>query len=274
MINAILFLVVFAAIQLFVPYAISEAYTLVAGHQPAQSTALMIISLSASSVATIAVFLWLRWAEVSRRYVQSRPWAALSWCAFAAIGAIIPSTWLQEMLPELPNVTEQEFDQILRNRWGYYAVGLLAPVCEELVFRGAILRSLLRWFSSRSSSCEASVKFKSAGHWSAISISAVLFAVAHFNPAQMPHALVVGLLLGWMYYRTGSVVPGVVYHWVNNSAAYVIYNLYPNADIRLVDIFGSQRTVAAAVLFSLFILVPAIYQLSLRLKRGVPAENL
>ena len=157
-------------------------------------------------------------------------------------------------MPELPNIMEQQFDMILKDRWGYFVIGLLAPVCEELVFRGAILRSLLQW--------------KPEKHWVPIAISAFLFALVHGNPAQMPHAFVVGLLLGWLYYRTGSVVPGVAYHWMNNSIAYVCYNLYPNPDMKLIDLFGTQRTVAAAVLFSLFILLPALYQLNLRMRRA------
>jgi membrane protease YdiL (CAAX protease family) len=142
---------------------------------------------------------------------------------------------------------------ILRDRWGYFAVGLLAPVCEELVFRGAILRALLGSISR---------------HWLAIAISALLFALIHANPAQMPHAFLVGLLLGWLYYRTSSIVPGIVYHWVNNSVAYVVYNLYPIPQMKLIDLFGSQRTVVAAVLFSLLILLPALYQLNLRLRKA------
>jgi len=105
-------------------------------------------------------------------------------------------------------------------------------------------------------------------HWLAITISALLFALIHANPAQMPHAFLIGILLGWLYYRTDSVVPGVVYHWVNNSIAYIIYNLYPNPSLTLADLFGSQRTIAAAVLFSLFILLPSLYQLNQRLRKA------
>jgi membrane protease YdiL (CAAX protease family) len=89
------------------------------------------------------------------------------------------------------------------------------------------------------------------------------------NPAQMPHAFIIGLLLGWMYWRTGSILPGVAYHWSNNSAAFVMYALYPNPDIKLVDIFkGSEMHVVLAVFFSLLILLPAIYQLHLNMKRA------
>ena len=84
----------------------------------------------------------------------------------------------------------------------------------------------------------------------------------------MPHAFLIGLLLGWMYYRTGSIIPSVTYHWVNNTIAYIMYNLYPDPSLKLADIFGdSQRTVLSALFFSLLILLPAIYQLNLRLRK-------
>ena len=141
---------------------------------------------------------------------------------------------------------------ILRNRYGYFVIGLMAPLAEDLVFRGAILRSLLNWNSRP---------------WVAILISAVLFSAAHMNPAQMPHTLLIGLLLGWMYYRTDSIVPGVVFHWVNNTVAYVVYNLYPNPDMTTTDLFGDGRPVLMAVGFSLCILIPSLLQLKLRMQK-------
>lgn len=251
--KAIIYLFEFIAIQLIGGFLVKTLWRLLGGSDE-MSTALLITTTSVVSVVTIVVFLLTHAAEVSPTWLRSRPWAALFWCVLAAFGCIIPSVWLQELMPELPNLVEQEFDMVLRNRWGYLTIGLLAPLSEELVLRGAVLRSLLR--SSRLSP------------WGAIAISAALFALVHFNPAQMPHAFLIGLLLGWMYYRTDSILPGVAFHWVNNSIAYVLYNLYPNPQMKLIDFFGSQRTVAAALLFSLFILLPAIYQLHLRLKKA------
>ena len=136
----------------------------------------------------------------------------------------------------------------------YFKWGLLAPLVEELVFRGAILRGLLRWHRNP---------------WLGIAISAVLFSVVHMNPAQMPHAFLIGLLLGWMYYRTDSIVPGVVYHWVNNTVAYVLYAFYPDPDIKLNDIFmGNQQNVLLAVVFSLCIFIPSLLQLNIRMKKA------
>jgi membrane protease YdiL (CAAX protease family) len=87
--------------------------------------------------------------------------------------------------------------------------------------------------------------------------------------AQFFHAALLGLLLGWMYWRTGSIVPGVVLHWVNNSVAYIITRLWPDmADASLIDIFkGNEHNVWLAVGFSLLIFLPALYQLSIRLKK-------
>jgi hypothetical protein len=201
---------------------------------------------------TVIVFLVAKWAIVSRHWLQTRPWFVLFWCVVASLGALVPSMWLQELMPELPNTAEEAFDMIMKDRLGYFVVGLFAPLTEELVFRGAILKALLQW---------------KPNPWVGIVISALLFALVHMNPAQMPHAVLVGLLLGWMYYRTDSVIPGVVYHWVNNTVAYVMYNLYPDPDMTLLELFGSQRSVLMALAFSLCIFLPALYQLNLRLKK-------
>lgn len=251
--NAIIYVFAFLIINLIASTIVQGLALLITHHEVTMTSTLLIIAMTLSSLTTLGVFIFLKWAAVSRSYLLTRPWAVLCWSCIAACGAVIPSLCLQENMPELPNFMTEEFDMILKNRWGYLAVGLLAPVAEELVFRGAVLRSLLRW---------------NANHWLCIGLSALAFALVHGNPAQMPHAFIIGLLLGWLYYRTGSIIPGVAYHWMNNSIAYIIYNLYPDPDIRLIDILGSQRTVAAACLFSLFILLPALYQLHLRMKRS------
>lgn len=249
--KAIIYVLAFLAIQLIIGGVIQTAWSALV--KDADRTMMLIISSSAANIIGIILFLRLRWAEVSPTYIRTRPWSTFLWCAVAACGAVIPSVWFQEQMPELPNIVEEELGGMLQSRWGYIALGVLAPLGEELVFRGAVLRALLSWTNR---------------HWGAIALSAFFFALFHANPAQMPHAFLIGLLLGWLYYRTHSIAPGVIYHLVNNSIAYVMYNLYPNPDTRLIDIFGTQRTVAAAVVFSLFIFLPALYQLNLRLRKA------
>ena len=248
--KALIYTLMFIGIQFVAGGLVTLAFQLSGGNGTG-ATALMITS-AAASIVTVIVFLVAKWAIVSRHWLQTRPWFVLFWCVVASLGALVPSMWLQELMPELPNTAEEAFDMIMKDRLGYFVVGLFAPLTEELVFRGAILKALLQW---------------KPNPWVGIVISALLFALVHMNPAQMPHAVLVGLLLGWMYYRTDSIIPGVVYHWVNNTVAYVMYNLYPDPDMTLVELFGSQRSVLMALAFSLCIFLPALYQLNLRLKK-------
>ena len=250
-INALVYAFMFIAIQSIAGLGVHAIWQQVVGGTDITTTEL-VITIMVFSLLTIIIFLSARWTEISPRWLLTKQWAVLIWAVIAALGMVIPFTWLQENMPELPNWIEDQQEQLLSNYWGYLAIGLMAPLAEEIVFRGAILRTLL---SSRLSP------------YGAIAISAALFALIHMNPAQMPHAFLIGLLLGWMYYRTDSIVPGVVYHWVNNTVAYVLYNFYPDPDMRLIDLFGSQRSVLMALVFSLCIFLPSLYQLHLRLRK-------
>lgn len=252
--KALSYLVIFLGIQILGGAIVNAVWPLVTG-SPDKTPALLITTTVVVSMIVIMVFLWARWTEVSPKWLRTRPWTVLAWSVVAALGTLIPSAWIQEQMPELPNLVESEFDMILGNRWGYVTIGLLAPLSEEIVMRGGILKELL--------------KSQKLSPWGAITISALFFSLIHMNPAQMPHAFVIGLLLGWMYWRTGSILPCMAYHWANNSAAYVIYNFYPDPDIKLIELFkGSETHVILAVVFSLLILLPALYQLHLWMRRA------
>ena len=217
--KAIIYLIILLGIQAVTGLIVPAIWKLATGSADI-TAASMITTTVVFSILAIVLFLTTRWAEVSPTWLRTRPWSVMLWSVIAAVGMIVPSGWMMEQMPDLPNIVEQEFTTLLSNRWGYITIGLLAPVAEEVVFRGAILKSLL-------------TKYRP---WLAIVLSAVIFSIGHLNPAQMPHAFLIGLLLGWMYWRTGSILPGMAYHWANNSAAYVIYNIYPNPDIKLIDL--------------------------------------
>ena len=252
--KAFSYLFIFIGLQLVGGAIITTLWSLIAGNSD-KTAAMLITTTGVIGLLTIVIFLWTRYAEVSPTWLRTRPWTVLSWSVIAALGALIPSAWIQEQMPELPNIAEQEFGTIMGTPWGYLVIGLLAPLSEEIVLRGAILKELL--------------KSEKLSTWTAIAISALFFALVHMNPAQMPHAFIIGLLLGWMYYRTGSILPGVAYHWANNSVAYVMYALYPDPDMKLIDIFkGSEQHVYMALGFSLLILLPALYQLHLWMRRA------
>ena len=263
------YLVVFIAIQVFATFAVGFVWQLVEGgnartalqsvinEEFATNGLVMLLISAVSSVLTILLFMFARWSPFSRDFLRTRPWALLFWVAILACGTIIPSQWLLEQLGlEAPIETQQLFEQIMRQPAGYFVVGILVPVAEEMVFRGAILRTLLSIFNRRY-------------HWLPIILSALLFGVVHGNMAQFVHATLLGLLLGWLYYRTDSIVPGLVLHWMNNTIAYVLTTLLPqSADSTLVELFGSHQRVWLALACSLCIFLPALYQIVVRSQKN------
>ncbi len=218
----------------------------------------LVLASVLGSALTLTVFTTLRWALLSRAWLSTHPWQVLAWVVFASLGSILPSEWLQDQLAlSLPVATQKMFAEIMGEPTGYLAIGILAPLAEELVFRGAVLRTLLRLLGPRR-------------HGLAILVSAVLFGAVHLNLPQFVHATLIGLLLGWMYYRTDSIIPGVVFHWINNTVAYIMFNLMPQmADGKLIDLFhGDSRMMWMGLAFSICILLPSLLQLSIRLKRA------
>ncbi len=258
---AIAYVLVFLFIQVVSDYLVLAVNKLISDEPTEGLTPLAtIIALAIFTLVSVALFLKMKWAEVSRNYIMTRPWFTLFWSVIAALGAIIPSAYMQELMPEWPDAIQRMIEQsaqqmmgIMNTPGGYAVICLLAPIGEELVFRGAVLHKLLEWKPER--------------RWLMITFSAVLFAVAHMNPAQIIHPLLIGLLLGWMYERTGSIIPGVAYHWANNTAAFLLARLYQDPDITVTQIMGSQSRALMAVGFSLLIFIPAIYQLNVWMKK-------
>ena len=242
--DVLIYLVAFSAIQIIV----SLSGSLLFDTKADSPMGLVIISATAD-IITLILFLWRKWTPVGKTYIQSKPWATLAWSAVAALGVVIPSVWLQEQMPALPDTAGDVLTKMISTPGGYFVIALLAPIVEEVVFRGAILRTLLSSMQSK---------------WGAICFTAALFALIHANPAQMPHAFLMGWLMGWLYMRTGSILPAVVFHWANNTVAYLIAVAYPGKDMKLVDIFsGNETAVLLSVVFSLCIFIPALIQLNI-----------
>ena len=89
----------------------------------------------------------------------------------------------------------------------FFLLCFLPAVTEEIGFRGLMQTILLRALTPRK----------------AIVVSSLLFAAAHFNIPGFPYLFLVGVLLGWLLHKTGSVYPGMIIHAAHNFA--VIYYL-------------------------------------------------
>lgn len=107
------------------------------------------------------------------------------------LSAIPSPDWLEEILKEM-------FTKNL-----IISAVLAAPILEEILLRGIVLDGFLKQYSPAK----------------AIFWSAVIFGVMHLNPVQAVGAFLLGLPLGWLYYRTGSLWPGIALHFVNNAVS-------------------------------------------------------
>ena len=79
-------------------------------------------------------------------------------------------------------------------------LAVLPAIFEELLFRGVILQGLRKNFSD----------------WLAILLSAVMFTLMHGSLQQFVYPLILGLILGWIVVRGGSLILSIIVHFVSN----------------------------------------------------------
>jgi sodium transport system permease protein len=116
------------------------------------------------------------------------------------------SVLISKIYPVHPQVLEQlqGVEAMARAAPLWQAILLMAltpAICEELAFRGFILSGLRR-----------------TGHkWAAIALTSVFFGLAHGILQQSLSAFFVGMVIGYIAVKTGSIWPGILYHLVHNS---------------------------------------------------------
>ena len=125
------------------------------------------------------------------------------------------------------------FGGLSRNVVGVLGLAFFGPLLEEVLFRGAIQGLLMRYFGRP---------------WLAIILSALVFGIFHMNPVQIVYATLLGIVLGWIYYRTGSLLSVIVGHVLNNSLAVVTTLAFGSVDEQVVA--NSAAGIAGFVFFA------------------------
>lgn len=116
-----------------------------------------------------------------------------------------------ELLPVLQE-NKEHYEKLIRellrseslalNICAGIAVALVAPFCEEWLFRGAMLQAQFR---------------AGMGVWAAILLNGFLFSALHLNPIALLPLWIVGSLLAWSYWRTGSLLVPIIGHSALNT---------------------------------------------------------
>ncbi len=122
---------------------------------------------------------------------------------------------LQWFFPPAPESVRRTMEALTSGNssvWALFTVVALAPaICEELAFRGFILTGFARHGRTRV----------------AIVFSALLFGMMHMIPQQVFNAFLMGLVLGLLAIRSGSLFPCIVFHLVNNAIPVLASQLQP-----------------------------------------------
>lgn len=127
------------------------------------------------------------------------------------------------------------FNKIFENDYGFLGafmkVVIIAPIVEELIFRGVIMHGLMRNYSRTT----------------AIFFSGLLFALFHLNPWQFPATFILGLLLGWLMIRTRNILLAITGHAMNNLLVLLAITWDQKLGALLANIPGKMITLAAAM---------------------------
>lgn len=131
---------------------------------------------------------------------------------FIAISASILVTMMMQLVEMIFPFPKHYLEQLSglfkmsENIWIQLAAIALAPgICEEILFRGFLIRF-----------------YELNGKKIAIIISALLFAVFHLDPFRLLPTFLLGLLLGYLTIRSGSIINSMLSHFINNSFAVII----------------------------------------------------
>ena len=147
------------------------------------------------------------------------------------------------------------FGDIAHNILGVITISLIAPLLEEVLFRGAIQGYMMRRYNP----------------WTAIVCAALIFGVTHMNPVQIVYAALIGVIFGWIYYRTGSLLSVIVGHVLNNSMAAVTLCFFPES--KALPMPEDMMSPGAQTVFELaaflFFVALAVY-FAVKLHRSLP----
>ncbi|MEX0721192.1 MAG: type II CAAX endopeptidase family protein [Balneolaceae bacterium] len=129
--------------------------------------------------------------------------------------------WLNSFVPvpdvmaEMQETMAEMISNFLRSDnvllLGVIHIGLVPAVCEEIMYRGYIMRAFE----------------KSWGIVAAILISGVLFGAYHLQISSILPLATLGIFLAYVTYISNSLIPAMVAHFVNNGGQVIASNFYP-----------------------------------------------
>lgn len=155
----------------------------------------------------------LNWEEIGFKWLsfwKVVKYATVAWFGYLVIsGLIVSFFWelgveeipgFQKQTPIIPFFGEANWEVMI----AFVVVAMIAPVVEEVFFRGFILPTLVGRFKL----------------WAGTILAAAVFALIHLEFQKLIPLFILGLIMNELYLRTRSLWPGIGFHVLNNVVAF------------------------------------------------------
>lgn len=179
-------------------------------------------------------------ARFSRRGLNP---VLLLWGVFFMLSTSVVLEPLLSLMPEVPNVYG-------RGAWAIVTVVVMAPLFEEVIFRGVLLES-------------TRARYGVVAAWL---LSSAIFGIVHVHPTVVVNAFVMGLVLAFIYLRTDSLWSAIILHAVNNGIAYLAL-IAGHGNSMLIDMVGSRTLYVLLYIAALAVFAVSGYMMLVSLRR-------
>jgi len=154
--------------------------------------------------------------------------------------------WMKEKEMSAQGLTEAflRMDSLSDLMFNIVMIGVLPALGEELIFRGVFQRLFAEWTKNI--------------HWG-ILIAAILFSAMHMQFYGFLPRLMLGILLGYLFYWSGSIWVPILGHFVNNATAVIVYYFYADEMSKEVENFGAAEGSFIYLIIGLSIIIPLLY---------------
>lgn len=272
--KSVCYVALFLGMQVAVMLALAIAFGVAAGIQEAvggpwggdslyqflmDNTMMFSLVSGLLTLIVILIFYCIRKKRLSEAlWLRSVPAPTLLTGAVLAPGLYLVVTTGLAMLPEawLDSYSEASAGIDSGTLVGVIAVAVVAPVVEEIVFRGLVMNRLARVMPG----------------WLAVALSAAVFGACHGHPVWFAYAFVLGVVFGFIDLRANSILPSILGHMAFNAIGQV-FSFIPETEE------GTEMLVALGVLLLVGIIAPilnrrAIAALFRPAPKPLPAQEL
>lgn len=187
------------------------------------------ISVFAIFVCGVVFFFWYRqitrW-EVKGNYRKVFTRINITYLILLGVGCQLFTTGLMNLFLQLSEKLQSNYSKVMNNIMGgniimvVIAAVIIAPITEELIFRGVILKKTSRV-----------IPFLGANL-----LQAAIFGIYHRNIVQGIYGFVLGLVLGYVAYKFKTVVASIVLHMIINASSFLL-TVLPNSNLVYIALF-------------------------------------